>query len=81
MALLTRRRLGGLAALPAIAQPAWPDHAITLLHGFPPGGGADTLSRLVAAPLAEQLRVPMLVEGRPTTSPAPRSPAPRRMGL
>jgi tripartite-type tricarboxylate transporter receptor subunit TctC len=65
MTLLTRRGLGALVALPAAAQPAWPERAITLLHGFPPGGGADTVSRLVAAPLAEQLRVPMLVEGRP----------------
>lgn len=68
MPQLTRRALGGLLpllALPATAQPVWPERPITLLHGFPPGGGADTVSRLIAAPLSEQLRVPVLVEGRP----------------
>ena len=44
---------------------AWPERGITLIHGFPPGGGADTVSRLVAAPLGEQLGRPVVVEGRP----------------
>jgi tripartite-type tricarboxylate transporter receptor subunit TctC len=74
----------GAAARGARAQaPAWPERAITLIHGFPPGGGADTVSRLVAAPLGEQLGRPVLVEGRPGaggTSAPSRSPAPRRTG-
>lgn len=56
--------LAGLAA-PARAQPAWPERPISLIHGFPPGGGADTVSRLVAAPLGERLGRPVLVESRP----------------
>jgi tripartite-type tricarboxylate transporter receptor subunit TctC len=62
--------LAGMAvargAGPARAQQqGWPDRSIALIHGFPPGGGADTVSRLVAAPLGELLGRPVVVEGRP----------------
>lgn len=67
MALARRLLLAALAA-PAVAQGqgVWaPDRNITLLHGFGPGGAADTICRILAPPLAEALGRPVVVEPRP----------------
>ena len=50
-------------ALPAPAQ-TWPAKPIKLINGFPAGGGADILARLVAERLSAALGQPMLVETR-----------------
>jgi len=71
--MLSRRALGhslGLAlSLPALAARAqggaWPDRAITLVEGYPPGGVTDLASRAVAEPMARHLGVPVVVENRP----------------
>ncbi len=62
-----RRALVGAAAIAGLARPAlaWPDRSITLIHGFGPGGAADTICRLIAPPLAEVLGRPMVVDPRP----------------
>ncbi|HYF20448.1 MAG TPA: tripartite tricarboxylate transporter substrate binding protein, partial [Ramlibacter sp.] len=67
---LIRRRqlLGGLALLPiaAAAQSrAWPERPIRMVVGWPPGGSADTVARLLAERLAPQVNQPVLVENRP----------------
>ncbi len=69
--IFMRRRsaLLGLAALAALgaaphAQAAWPDRTITLIACFPPGGGTDIAARLIATPLGEALKVPVIVENR-----------------
>ncbi|MFC7473837.1 tripartite tricarboxylate transporter substrate-binding protein [Dankookia sp. GCM10030260] len=66
MALARRLLLAALAA-PAVARAqGWaPDRSITLLHGFGPGGAADTICRILAPPLAEALGRPVVVEPRP----------------
>src|SRR3954454_22192849 len=66
MALARRLLLAALAA-PAVARAqTWvPDRSITLLHGFGPGGAADTICRILAPPMAEALGRPVVVEPRP----------------
>jgi tripartite-type tricarboxylate transporter receptor subunit TctC len=69
----TRRRgLKGLAGLGALtmlgairAQPAFPAKPVQLIVAYPPGGGTDTLARLIAAELSRQFGQPFLVVNRP----------------
>lgn len=53
----------GCLATPALAQD-WPARPIKLIAPFPPGGGADTIGRLLAQSLGEQLRQSFVVENR-----------------
>jgi tripartite-type tricarboxylate transporter receptor subunit TctC len=70
---MTRREfvfsLAGLA-LPfaARAQQNYPSRPINWVVGFPPGGGADGVTRLVAAKLSQNIGQPVLVENRPGAS-------------
>jgi len=41
-----------------------PGRAVRLLVGFPPGGGTDSIARVLAEPLRESLGVPVVVENR-----------------
>lgn len=56
-----------LSVAPSGAQagPAYPSKPITLVIGFPPGGGADQVGRVYANALARQLKQPVVVENRP----------------
>src|SRR5205809_5730279 len=56
--------LAAAAALPPRAQDKWPAKPIKVLVGFPPGGGADAMARLVAAKLPERLGQPIIVDNR-----------------
>lgn len=66
---LLSRRLMLAAALGALVAPAraqtYPTRPIRLLHGFAPGGAADTLSRIVAEDLQKRLGQPVIVEAKP----------------
>jgi tripartite-type tricarboxylate transporter receptor subunit TctC len=48
----------------APANAAWPDHTITFIVPFPPGGPNDLLGRLLAAELAPKLGQNVIVENR-----------------
>jgi tripartite-type tricarboxylate transporter receptor subunit TctC len=39
--------LAASGAAPARAQSAWPERAITLVHGLAPGGPSDIIARIV----------------------------------
>src|SRR5436853_6761275 len=57
------------AALPLLARgQSYPTRPISWVVGFPPGGGADGVTRLVAAKLSQNIGQPVLVENRPGAS-------------
>jgi tripartite-type tricarboxylate transporter receptor subunit TctC len=62
--LVAALSLAGIAPSFAFAQEKWPSKPIKLLVGFPPGGGADAMARLVAAKLPERLGQPVIVENK-----------------
>jgi tripartite-type tricarboxylate transporter receptor subunit TctC len=53
-----------LMAPAAHAQP-YPNRVIRIIHGFAPGGAADTLSRIMAEGLSKQLGQNIIVEAKP----------------
>jgi tripartite-type tricarboxylate transporter receptor subunit TctC len=53
-----------LVALPAVAE-TYPTRSIRIIHGFAPGGAADTLSRIVAEGLSKKLGQPVIVDAKP----------------
>lgn len=56
--------LGAALVSPVLAQPAWPTRSVRLLVGYPAGGANDLVMRGIAAPLADALGQPILVENR-----------------
>jgi tripartite-type tricarboxylate transporter receptor subunit TctC len=75
----------GAAAIPALAAVAmaqsYPTRPVHVIVGFPPGGAADTLARLLGQWLSERLGQPFIIENRPgaagniATEAAVKSPA------
>ena len=59
----------GAAALPAISRLAWaqayPTQPVRIIAGFPAGGGADIVARLIGQWLSERLGQPFIIENRP----------------
>ncbi len=62
----------GAAALPAVSRIAWaqayPTRPVRWIVGFPPGGGADTVARIIGPWLSQRLGQPVVIENRPGAS-------------
>jgi tripartite-type tricarboxylate transporter receptor subunit TctC len=55
------------SALPAFGQDAasYPNRAVKIVVGFPPGGSSDVSARIVAERMSEEWKQPVIVENRP----------------
>ena len=52
----------------SFAQPSWPQQPVKIMVGLAAGGLTDTITRIIAQPLGDQLGQPMVVENRPGAS-------------
>jgi tripartite-type tricarboxylate transporter receptor subunit TctC len=76
MATLSRRAFCAMAtgtivtafAAPLAAQRSYPSRPIRLIVGFPPGGAADLMARLMGQRLSARLHQPVIVENQPGAS-------------
>jgi tripartite-type tricarboxylate transporter receptor subunit TctC len=70
---LPRRRFlhlaGGAAAFPVVSRvvhaQTWPTRPVRMIVGFPPGGTADIVARLLGQWLSPRLGQPFVIENRP----------------
>src|SRR5260370_26660156 len=63
------RFVAGAAALPAAPRIAWaqsyPSRAVRVIVGYPAGGAADIIARMIGQWLSDHLGQPFIVENRP----------------
>jgi tripartite-type tricarboxylate transporter receptor subunit TctC len=60
-----RRLIACLLFAAASAHAQFPDHTITMIVPFPPGGVADTVGRPVAEAMGRELKQPVVIENKP----------------
>ena len=56
--------IGAATGAPAAAQ-AWPTQPLRIIVPYPPGGSSDIIARAISQPLAEALKVTVVVENKP----------------
>jgi tripartite-type tricarboxylate transporter receptor subunit TctC len=64
--MLAKLLLAALVALPSstLAAARYPDHPITLIVPYAPGGSSDVLARLIGEPLSKSLGQPIVIDNR-----------------
>ena len=60
--------LASLCAALGCAAQDYPARPVRVLVGYPPGGGMDTITRIVVPKRSESLGQPFVVENRPGAS-------------
>ena len=60
-----RLLLAALAAAPVVARAQSDGRPVRIVIGFPPGGGIDSVARVMAPKLSEALKQPVIVENKP----------------
>ena len=58
----------GAGIATAHAQPGYPNRPIRMVLPFAPGGGSDTLARMIGPRIGERLGQPMVLENRPAAA-------------
>lgn len=56
------------AAVPAVRAQAWPTGPVRIVVGFPPGGGADALARVLGEKLQQLWKQPVVIDNKPGAS-------------
>jgi tripartite-type tricarboxylate transporter receptor subunit TctC len=56
--------VAALVAAPLVRAQAWPQGPIKIVVGFPPGGGADALARVVGQKLQDLWKNPVVIENK-----------------
>src|SRR5262245_42895086 len=64
IAFATMLALGAIVSPPAVAQD-FPNRKLTFMVGFAPGGGIDTIARVIAQGLTDQFGYQIVIENRP----------------
>ena len=65
MMLMAACAVAGWLGVTAASAQSYPNRVIRIVHGFAPGGAADTLSRIMADGLSKQLGQTIVVEAKP----------------
>ncbi|HEX7888442.1 MAG TPA: tripartite tricarboxylate transporter substrate binding protein [Ramlibacter sp.] len=66
--LLQAGAAAACAATPLARAQAWPSGPIRIVVGFPPGGGADALARVVGEKLQTVWKQPVVIDNKPGAS-------------
>lgn len=62
---MTLAGLATLAAVPSIAHAEYPDKVIEIVVPFAPGGGTDTIARILADEMSKELGESVIIDNRP----------------
>ncbi len=55
---------GTMLAFPALAQDAWPSRSLRVIVPYPPGGGSDTVARLIYPRVSARLGQTIVIDNR-----------------
>jgi tripartite-type tricarboxylate transporter receptor subunit TctC len=65
MLVLASATAAALSAAPVAQAGGFPEHAVTLVVGYSPGGGVDAVARILSKSLSSALGQPVVIENRP----------------